>query len=204
MITLTKTLESLAAIAKRSAQETVWGHSFSNADLISSITSKPRAEFRLGLDLFSEIIRPLLSSRTDPSQPCTENHMMISKPISSMWWFRQWHSTQLIPSQNSHESEASWLKQPCELLLPQPSPSLTSQYTELWDMNGRRIVGRDNHHHYQSSCETNHGGQRQEERELRESSWTEPCLEREKLSRLVVTKRKWGTGIYGEPIVWYS
>ena len=53
-----------------SAQDTVLGHSFSNADLISSITSNPRAEFWFGTDIFSVIMFWLLSSRIDASQPC--------------------------------------------------------------------------------------------------------------------------------------
>src|SRR4051794_32152328 len=60
MVTLTKTAESLAAKANASAQDTVFGHSSSNADLISSITSNPLAEFRLGFEFFSLIIPPLL------------------------------------------------------------------------------------------------------------------------------------------------
>ena len=64
------TVESLAARAKISAQETVSGHSCSNACLISSMTSKPRAEFRLGFDRFSLIMVPLLSSSMEASHPC--------------------------------------------------------------------------------------------------------------------------------------
>lgn len=62
-------MESRAASASISAQETVFGHSFSNADLISSITSNPLAEFLFGFDLFSLMMVPLLSSSTDASQP---------------------------------------------------------------------------------------------------------------------------------------
>lgn len=69
-VTPTSTVESLAARAIMSAQDTVLGHSFSNADLISSITSNPRAEFWFGTDLFSVIMFLLLSNRIDASQPC--------------------------------------------------------------------------------------------------------------------------------------
>ena len=70
LVILTKTVESLAAMAKRSAQDTVRGHSFSSADLISSRTSKPRAESLLGFDLFSLAMVPLLSISNEASQPC--------------------------------------------------------------------------------------------------------------------------------------
>lgn len=63
------TVESLATIAMISAQETVLGHAFSRADLISSKTSNPRAEFLLGIDPFSLIMLPLLSRSIDASQP---------------------------------------------------------------------------------------------------------------------------------------
>lgn len=66
---ITRTVESCAAMARISAHETVLGHSFSKADLILSMTSKPLAEFLLGFDLFSLMIVPLLSSNTDASQP---------------------------------------------------------------------------------------------------------------------------------------
>lgn len=65
----TRTVESLAARARMSAQDTVSGHSTSNADLISSITSNPLAEFRFGLDRFSLRKAPVLSRRRDASQP---------------------------------------------------------------------------------------------------------------------------------------
>lgn len=68
-IMLTMTTESLAVIARISAQETVWGHAFSTAALISSMTSNPRTEFLLGLEPFSETMFPLLSSNNDASHP---------------------------------------------------------------------------------------------------------------------------------------
>lgn len=68
---LTRTEESLAARVKASAQETVLGHSFSNAALISSTTSNPRADLLLGLEFFSVTILPLVSRSNDPSQPYT-------------------------------------------------------------------------------------------------------------------------------------
>ncbi|CAA6673054.1 unnamed protein product [Spirodela intermedia] len=52
-----------------SAQETVLGHSLSSAALISSTTSNPLMELRLGLESFSLTMLGLLSSRTDASQP---------------------------------------------------------------------------------------------------------------------------------------
>ena len=66
----TRRVESLAASARVSAQETVCGHAFSSSDFISSITSNPLAEFLLAFDLFSLIMVPLLSNNSDPSQPC--------------------------------------------------------------------------------------------------------------------------------------
>ena len=66
---LTITVESLAAKAMISAQDTVLGQCCSSADLISSKTSNPRAELRFGLDRFSLTICPVLSSNTDASQP---------------------------------------------------------------------------------------------------------------------------------------
>ncbi|CAA6673052.1 unnamed protein product [Spirodela intermedia] len=66
---LTRTVESLAARARMSAQETVLGHSLSSAALISSTTSNPLMELRLGLESFSLTMLGLLSSRTDASQP---------------------------------------------------------------------------------------------------------------------------------------
>ena len=44
---------SLAAMARMSAQETTPGHTFSTADLMASITSKPLTEALLGLAIFS-------------------------------------------------------------------------------------------------------------------------------------------------------
>lgn len=64
------TVESRAARARMSAQETVCGQAASNVALISSITSNPLAESRLGFDRFSLVIVALLSSRIDASQPC--------------------------------------------------------------------------------------------------------------------------------------
>ena len=67
----TRTMESLAAKAKISAQETVCGQVVSNAALISSMTSNPRTELLLGMDPFSLITLrlPPLSSNTDASHP---------------------------------------------------------------------------------------------------------------------------------------
>ena len=66
---LTSTVESLAAMAKISAQETVRGQAFSSADLISSITSNPRTDFLFGTEFFSLVMPPPLSKRSDASHP---------------------------------------------------------------------------------------------------------------------------------------
>lgn len=71
------TVESLAARAKISAQETVSGHSCSKACLISSMSSNPRAESRLGFDRFSLTMVPLLSNSIEASHPCSTNHNEI-------------------------------------------------------------------------------------------------------------------------------
>lgn len=67
---LTISTESLAAIARTSAQETTPGHTASTADLIWSITSNPRAEFLFGFAFFSPANFDVSSSRMDPSHPC--------------------------------------------------------------------------------------------------------------------------------------
>lgn len=66
---LTISTESLAAMARISAQETTPGHAFSTADLIWSITSNPRAEFLLGFAFFSPAKLDVSSSRIEPSHP---------------------------------------------------------------------------------------------------------------------------------------
>lgn len=91
---LTRTVESLAARARMSAQETVPGHSLSSAALIWSTTSNPLTELRLGLESFSLTILGLLSSRIDASQPFTKkirdqmrlpNMASIQPPIIIIW-----------------------------------------------------------------------------------------------------------------------
>lgn len=67
------TTESLAAMAKISAQETTPGHTFSTADFMLSITSNPLAEFRLGFAFFSPVKLDVSSSNTDPSHPYTNS-----------------------------------------------------------------------------------------------------------------------------------
>uniref|UniRef100_A0A0E0C0B1 Pentatricopeptide repeat-containing protein n=1 Tax=Oryza meridionalis TaxID=40149 RepID=A0A0E0C0B1_9ORYZ len=57
--------------ARMSAQETVPGQAASRAALISSTTSKPLREFRLGFDPFSLMMVVLLSRSTDASHPYT-------------------------------------------------------------------------------------------------------------------------------------
>lgn len=63
--------ESRAAVAKISAHDTTGRlQALSTASLISSTTSKPLIEFRLGRAVFSPVKLCVSSSRTDPSQPC--------------------------------------------------------------------------------------------------------------------------------------
>lgn len=66
----TKTTESLATVARMSAQEMVWGQTNSSSDLIASITSKPLREFKLGPAVFSPTKFSLSSSRIEASHPC--------------------------------------------------------------------------------------------------------------------------------------
>jgi len=66
---LTRTTESLAAIASISAHETVCGHVASTALLISSITSNPLIELRLGTAVFSPLKEGVSSSMIEASQP---------------------------------------------------------------------------------------------------------------------------------------
>lgn len=67
MSIITRTTESLAAMANISAQETVPLHALSTALLIVSTTSNPLTEFRFGTANFSPVLSP--SSSIDPSQP---------------------------------------------------------------------------------------------------------------------------------------
>lgn len=67
---LTLTTESLAEMARISAQDTTPGHAASTADLMLSITSNPRAEFLLGFAFFSPVKLDVSSSRIEPSHPC--------------------------------------------------------------------------------------------------------------------------------------
>lgn len=78
-------MESLAKRAKRSAQETVSGHSFSKADLISSMTSNPRAESRFASDRFSLSMVPLLSKSTEASHPYTNQSLYIKTEHFSLF-----------------------------------------------------------------------------------------------------------------------
>jgi hypothetical protein len=73
MVVHTRTVESRAARARMSAQETVPGQAASRAALIWSTTSNPLREFLLGFDPFSLTMLLLLSNSTDASQPCTSN-----------------------------------------------------------------------------------------------------------------------------------
>lgn len=51
------------------------------------MTSNPLAESRLGFDLFSLIIVPLLSSKIDASQPCDKNQVL--KGINYFLWYTE-------------------------------------------------------------------------------------------------------------------
>ena len=66
----TKTTDFWAAMASKSAQETVLGHAFSTAAFILSITSKPRAEFAFPNASFSVLNDVVLSNNIDASHPC--------------------------------------------------------------------------------------------------------------------------------------
>lgn len=76
--------ESLAVIANTSAHETTPGHTLSTADLMSSMTSKPRAEFLLAFAVFSPTKLEVSSKRIDPSHPytCTINCAYIDKDVN--------------------------------------------------------------------------------------------------------------------------
>ncbi|KAK6924426.1 Phospholipase-like [Dillenia turbinata] len=75
---ITRTVESLAARANISAHETVAGQHSSSADFISSMTSNPRAEFLLGIDIFSLIMLPVLSRSSEASQPYKTNKILFT------------------------------------------------------------------------------------------------------------------------------
>ena len=66
----TRKTESRAAAATMSAHETVSGQISSNCCLMSSMTLNPRAEFKLGVAVFSPTKPGLSSSKLEPSQPC--------------------------------------------------------------------------------------------------------------------------------------
>lgn len=66
---LTRTTESLAAIARMSAQDTTPGHAFSTAVFILSMTSNPLAEFKLAFAVFSPVKLEVSSKSNEPSQP---------------------------------------------------------------------------------------------------------------------------------------
>lgn len=68
---LTRKTASLAARVNISEQETVAGQAISKLALIASMTSKPLAEFLLGLAFFSPLVVLVSSSNTDPSHPYT-------------------------------------------------------------------------------------------------------------------------------------
>lgn len=70
---LTVTTESRAEMANISAHETTPGQTFSTADFILSITSKPLAEFRFGAAFFSPMKLDVSSRRIEPSHPYQES-----------------------------------------------------------------------------------------------------------------------------------
>ncbi|WVZ81586.1 LOW QUALITY PROTEIN: hypothetical protein U9M48_028941 [Paspalum notatum var. saurae] len=72
VISKSPTTASLAAMASRSAQETVPGHSASSFSLILSTRSNPFSELTFWSACFSPIIVAVSSSSTDPSQPCKD------------------------------------------------------------------------------------------------------------------------------------
>ena len=67
---VTSTTASLAAMASKSAQETVPGHSASSFSLILSTSSNPFSELTFWSACFSPIMVAVSSSSTDPSHPC--------------------------------------------------------------------------------------------------------------------------------------
>lgn len=66
----TTTTESLAAMARMSAHETVSGHTLSRSAFIESITSNPRRELRFGGAVFSPTNPSVSSNKTEASHPC--------------------------------------------------------------------------------------------------------------------------------------
>lgn len=67
--TLTRTVASLAAMIKISAQETTLGQTFSTAFLASSITSYDLSEFILDKESFSPSMFGVSSSSSEASHP---------------------------------------------------------------------------------------------------------------------------------------
>lgn len=65
----TRTTESLAAIARISAQETVCGQKYSISAFMASITSNPLSELAFGAADFSPLMLAVSSSNTDASHP---------------------------------------------------------------------------------------------------------------------------------------
>jgi hypothetical protein len=71
----TRRTESLATIARISAQETVSGQTDSRSDLMASITSNPLSEFKLGGAVFSPTKFSVSSSSTEASHPCKTHNV---------------------------------------------------------------------------------------------------------------------------------
>jgi len=74
----TSTAESRDAMARRSAQETVFGQAHSSILLMVSITSNPLAEFLLPPMFFSVVMPGASSNRRDPSHPYKLNSRHIN------------------------------------------------------------------------------------------------------------------------------
>lgn len=70
----TKITASLAAMANKSAHETIPGHSDSSLFFIRSTMSNPLRELTFNDAPFSPFSVIVLSSNTDPSQPCFQIH----------------------------------------------------------------------------------------------------------------------------------
>ncbi|KAH0470498.1 hypothetical protein IEQ34_000221 [Dendrobium chrysotoxum] len=78
------TTESLAVMAKISAQETTPGQAFSTAAFILSITSNPLTDWLFGPAFFSPVKLGVSSRSKDPSQPCNkQNNIKLEANLSN-------------------------------------------------------------------------------------------------------------------------
>ncbi|OAY84397.1 hypothetical protein ACMD2_02060 [Ananas comosus] len=76
---ITKKTPSRAARARMSAHETVALQAASTFDLMVSMTSKPRTEFRFGKAFFSPVKVAVSSKRIEPSQPCKNSAVQVNQ-----------------------------------------------------------------------------------------------------------------------------